>query len=181
MDDLDLLKKVINVFDQQKVPYFLDGGTLLGVVRQGSLITGDNDLDIGVTISEYSIQFQDLLTAMKTAGFEPRKNFPQHLASFNIRPKRTSYDHFDIWKFMRYEDRYYWHRGWRGWFDFPLECLDTLTTITVHGYTFSIPSQPEKYLGHLYGKRWREPIQMKKPQGYPNYHTCPPPPTHRRG
>lgn len=43
---LKLLDKFIDVCEKNNLNYFLDGGTLLGVVRDGKLIDWDDDVDI---------------------------------------------------------------------------------------------------------------------------------------
>jgi len=50
---LELLKQVIEVFENHKITYWLDGGTLLGAVRDGKFIDWDNDIDLGSWDMDY--------------------------------------------------------------------------------------------------------------------------------
>lgn len=43
-----MMRDVHNVFEKYKIPYFADGGTLLGAIRHKGLIPWDDDLDIGI-------------------------------------------------------------------------------------------------------------------------------------
>ncbi|MGI6393704.1 MAG: LicD family protein [bacterium] len=46
------LKFIIEQFEKHEINYWVDSGTLLGLVRDGKLIEGDNDIDVGVWESE---------------------------------------------------------------------------------------------------------------------------------
>ncbi len=46
--DTNQLSDVIKKIGKIKVDYWVDSGTLLGLVREGCLLDGDNDIDIGV-------------------------------------------------------------------------------------------------------------------------------------
>jgi len=45
---LKMLKDVTDLLDQHSIPYWLEGGTLLGVIRENRLLPWDNDLDISI-------------------------------------------------------------------------------------------------------------------------------------
>jgi len=43
---------LIDKFEKFDIKYWCDSGTLLGLIRDGVLIDGDNDIDIGITFKE---------------------------------------------------------------------------------------------------------------------------------
>lgn len=45
---MQLLGLVSKYFKEANIPYFIDGGTLLGALREGEMIHHDDDVDIGV-------------------------------------------------------------------------------------------------------------------------------------
>ena len=63
MKKLYILKEVVAVCDRHKIPYWLDGGTLLGAARHGGFIPWDDDVDI-------SMRKEDLERFLKIAPSE---------------------------------------------------------------------------------------------------------------
>jgi len=65
------LMALLDVPDKHKVPYWLDFGTLLGVVREGDVIKGDHDADISITTLDGERMFnkQGLREDLQAKGY----------------------------------------------------------------------------------------------------------------
>ncbi len=50
---LQVLQDVIRVLDELNVPYYMQGGTMLGAIRHGGFIPWDDDVDLGVPRPQY--------------------------------------------------------------------------------------------------------------------------------
>lgn len=53
MKMVEILDVVVGIFDRNGIPYWLDGGTMLGAVRHGGFIPWDDDIDIDVPARFY--------------------------------------------------------------------------------------------------------------------------------
>ena len=60
---LRILKDISDLLELEKIQYWLDGGTLLGVVRDNKLIDGDIDIDIGILIEDVEVLHLCLLNS----------------------------------------------------------------------------------------------------------------------
>ena len=43
---------VIDFFEEEKIEYYLEGGTLLGIVRDGDLLPWDHDIDLSISLKD---------------------------------------------------------------------------------------------------------------------------------
>jgi len=163
---LKRLQKVLNALEKHKIPYWLDGGILLGIYRDKKLIEGDSDLDIGIYVDTIKNpkKKKQLINLLKDLNWsllldqESRLKFKHN----------TSNTGFDFWIFNK-ANEFYWHRAWGVCFYFKLECLNTLTKFKCNDFNYFIPSNPETYLADLYGEQWRIPNpNFKKPEDYKN-------------
>jgi cytidyltransferase-like protein len=132
-----LLQKVVDIMNENNIPYYLDCGTLLGSVRDNEIMEKDTDLDIAIHLSYWdklkNINFNNYgLTITRTYNFFPNK------PGSNMISVKTNYH--DI-----YCDIYAQPA-------FPL-----LTTKILNGIEYTIPINPELFLEVLFDKSWRIP------------------------
>jgi len=131
-----LLQKVVNILNENDIPYYLDCGTLLGCIRENGLMKRDDDLDITIHLSLWNklnaIDFNkyDLIRTRTLTGY-PEKN------DGNMISLKT--------KFSKFYCDIYTNPA------FPL-----LDNIVLNGNNYSIPINSDLYLTQLYGN-WRVP------------------------
>jgi len=67
---LDMIKILLyfltDTLDKHNVKYFIDGGTLLGSVRESDIIQHDDDADIGILYDDYYGKLENILTEIST-------------------------------------------------------------------------------------------------------------------
>ena len=50
---LHVLREVTRVLEELNIPYFMQGGTMLGAIRHGGFIPWDDDVDLGIPRADY--------------------------------------------------------------------------------------------------------------------------------
>lgn len=152
---LETLRRVTGVLDHLNINYMTYDGTLLGIIRQGGFIPGDNDLDLCIPRSDFS---PDLFEAMAAAGLQPvwRTSFDGVLANC-----RFSYGDMPI-------DLSGWSPepgllvrqfGFRNGFLVAKSPACERVKTSFLGQDIWIPKSPEETLTALYGPDWRLPVQ----------------------
>lgn len=51
--DLDIVKEVVKICDENSLKYYMLGGTMLGAIRHGGYIPWDDDIDLGMPRKDY--------------------------------------------------------------------------------------------------------------------------------
>lgn len=50
---LQVLREVVRILDELEIPYYMQGGTMLGAVRHEGIIPWDDDVDLGIPRADY--------------------------------------------------------------------------------------------------------------------------------
>lgn len=168
-----MLHQVGRILDEEGIPYVLEAGTLLGVVREQRLLPWDTDLDLTVTADH-----ADALLAARwrfwAAGFRTRiRRFPRDMGPFargmprvlKIQTRRwlvrKGHSLMDIFVKYRVEDTYQWVVADRDPVlkRCPARFYDQRSRVGFDGAEFSIPEDAEGYLAYHYGSDWRTPVR----------------------
>ena len=170
---VNLLEEVVSKLKECGCIYWLDGGTLLGAVRDKKLIPWDHDLDVGIKYESDDVLDKLILQLRKkyyirALPFSSEKNI-WRLGKYRIikvYPRKNLFFYtklcLDIFIFYREvlsttnqlvykysvfnKNAYYDHN-----------LLDELSNISFYGRNYSIPSKTNDYLETKYGKDWKVP------------------------
>ncbi|MCK4694510.1 MAG: LicD family protein [Candidatus Cloacimonetes bacterium] len=158
-----IILDAIDILEKNNIPYWLDEGTLLGIIRDGDLLPWDHDADFGVP-GEYAekilkIQHKFFPKFFVKTNRTKNKWLPGRIRSVKLKTpfERIVRINFHIDLFFKYKinDRYHWIimnalKHSKGKF------FDKLDTITWEGRKVKIPSHVEEYLELNYGD-WKTP------------------------
>jgi hypothetical protein len=135
-------------------------GTLLGCVREGSLLRHDTDIDIGILGHEYGIK-DKLIAAMRKRGYD---------LTFD-RPFKLRFTHPRSITWVDIDFVFPWNGRMITFFEgkkeveathFPLNAFDNFREIVfLSDLAVLIPDPPEPVLTTIYGD-WRTPIRKYK-------------------
>lgn len=140
-------------------PLFIMYGTLLGLVREGDFIKGDDDFDAGyislkTDSASVKAETMDLVVSLVLAGFNC--SFNRNGRLFRLRLIDDKPDvHLDV-RPVWYEEGHVWaHKQAR----LPLSIDDFLPVETreLRGVAVDIPRHAEAFLESYYGPGWKQP------------------------
>lgn len=161
------IRRIDKALHDKNVEFFIDGGTLLGMVRERHLIKHDRDMDYGIYFSK-SFTLEDLDKAMKSAGFKKIKAFV-----FRDKPYEITYGngvtHVDFFIHDEVNEEsllYVFYRDIAA--DYPgdqfysvLEmhrpAIKGLRRVNIDGLRVNIPVNYKEYLAGAYTEKWRIP------------------------
>ena len=160
-----MLLKTIDILNEKGFKYWLEAGTLLGILRDGDLIPWDYDADLGIPaesadeimklrldfLPNYLIKRRrvqtpwlpgDMRVIKVKTPWEKIRQINFHVDLFCVYPVKNKYRWVDS-NALKHVDRKYY---------------DTLSTIEWEGRTINIPNHAEEYLSLRYGN-WQIPNQ----------------------
>lgn len=125
---------------------FLVSGTLLGCVREGTILGHDSDIDVGVLPH---ISMKQLRNALSSSCFKFQEVFSENTL-YLAHPNGV---HIDVFRHYEHQGKLY-HGGIKcQWWNTPF----TLKATEFLGEQHLIPADPDTYLTENYGD-WRIPI-----------------------
>jgi len=165
---LEMLQKVTDLLEEHKITYWLESGTLLGIIRENRLLPWDNDLDLSIKEEDVdkllSIRYKFWLQGYKTHVSLHKKNdtpfIKKNTRIIKIFNSLVGSIFIDIFVKTKYNDKYYWAVGIKNYTKkcAPAYFYENLSTVEFHGKKYSIPAEYEKYLNYRYGD-WKLPLK----------------------
>lgn len=157
------LKEIVDMFNKNDITYYLDYGTLLGIVRDGKLIEWDDDLDFKISNSDV-IRVQEIMEQYSESfytkhGLTIEKNIYEksdrkiNNMCFTIIKDAQSVD-IDFFVMYYKEDTVH-----QGDYIFPRHFFESKEMIQWNGISVSVPNDVAGYLTHVYGD-WKVPKQF---------------------
>lgn len=166
-----MLPDVCKILDDNDIPYIVDNGTLLGIVRENRLLPWDNDMDIAVN-QEYLDKLIKIRHKFWLAGYRTRirrakldmLHFPKgSVRIMKIQARWFIFKRFsllDIFIKKKVDDKCYWTMGIKNpvLLSAPAYFYNNVIRYEFDGYSYPIPKDYDAYLTHRYGD-WRTPVK----------------------
>lgn len=177
-DNLDLLEFITSNLSRINVLYWLDFGGLLGVVREGDIIDGDDDLDICATLTDHEkvVSYFAQINNDQYCEYYVEKNTKHRVCGdfggdalllYQIRPKNT--DNKALLDLFFFEDdgagrlKSMW--TWKD--DTFIDTIFPLQQVYVEkwGFSVNIPNEAGTRLVEKYGSDYMTPTSQKNTWG----------------
>ncbi|MFJ7838524.1 LicD family protein [Lysinibacillus sphaericus] len=151
----NLLKELIKHLNKGNVDYFIDYGTLLGIVRDGKLIEWDEDIDFKVRDTSKDNLLELLNTFIGkypsiTLKKDQSSGIRLCIACTNINPFTIDFEVLKEKDECYFTDEYI----------FPYEFFIASSLYRWNEIEVKVPKLYEKYLVYIYGDDWRVPKKL---------------------
>ena len=170
---LKMLHKITTIMEKHSIPYWLEGGTLLGIVRENRLLPWDNDMDISIFYKDKKkLFFTSILFFLAGYRVSYRKYNadigPFKKGEFRMIKVRNFVGFLgkgkillDIFIKKKVENNYYWVVGVKSVVlkSSPAIYLEKQTQIEFNEKKYLVPSDYKGYLTHRY-KDWQTPVKV---------------------
>jgi len=171
---VDLMFSVSRILTELNVEYWIEGGTLLGAVRDGKLIPWDHDLDFGMKFTS-NPEMKKIIHQLKKKYYVSIRHFTDkegiwQLGEFRVlkispRHRKIFKDDLCLDLFVYYrgelpgtdEEDVYMYGVWGHNAYHETEHFDTIEEMEFYGGIVPVPANVEKFLETKYGADWRIP------------------------
>ena len=155
---------IVDILNQFKISFFLEGGVLLGAIRDKNFIKWDWDVEIALFSEDFDKKFDEILAELKNEGFEILNyNNSFHHLKINIfkedNPKISTFSLFG-WSYNNFNKCYI-----RKDIKIPKNFLTNMKKINFLDREVLVPTPPEDYLEYKYGN-WRKPLRSSDKSEY---------------
>ena len=170
---INTLFDVKNILNHQLIDYWIEGGTLLGAIRDKKLIPWDHDIDMGI-INNSDKQIEDLIKRLKKDFYVSVKGFDKNENIWNlgkyrvlkVYPKKKIFfkDKLCLDIFIYYlgnipniKEKVYKYVVWGKNGFHKRKFFDQTEQIKFYNDTINIPSNSTDFLEIKYGSDWKIP------------------------
>lgn len=164
---LKTITEMGKVLEEAGCNYFVDFGTLLGIVREGQLISHDLDMDIGVILDQEQ-KMENIRELLETNGFI-RTEYFTYLDKIVEESYVKNKVKIDIFYYELEDEQMYCYFSFRDEstvyqndFEYTASKLyfsrvTEVEHLSTETFAVVIPKNSEKVLEEKYGKNWRVP------------------------
>lgn len=140
------------------IPYFVGGGTLLGIVRDGSLIPWDWDLEVDFRAENLYPLAGRVLADLRRAGFSVLR-YDSSMLNLKLKLEKSG----AIYELLGWQrlGSFRYRRSYR----LPARVFERASSVRIDGNDFSTFGDPETYLRYQYGD-WTTPIRTSDKSVY---------------
>lgn len=135
------LKDIINIFNDCNIFYWLQGKTLLGMVRDNKLIENDNDEDIGTMCENIEKVCNEIIPRLKNIGFQVIRATENNSMVSVMR----NFRYIDICFFVKKNNKI----GYENKF-FPQNFYDSFTELNIDNFTYNVPLKNKEIINYSY-------------------------------
>lgn len=152
---MEFLAQLSHCLTRAQISHWVTYGSLLGLIRQNSLLAWDNDIDIALAPG---VSFEAVHGALQEAGLRPQmvKRRDNRVVLAKVCKDGIRADLF----LLESQNGTLVDFGGRG--DFVLTLSHPAMAVVDRSFgkrTFPVPAEAEAYLAHLYGPQWRVPAR----------------------
>jgi len=170
---VDFLYQINDVLKTSNLPYWIEGGTLLGAVRDKKLIPWDHDLDMGI-INTSDEEIGSIIKKLKQKFYVSVKPF-NNKGTWELGKYRVLKIFPKKWIFFKHElccDLFVYYKGehegeevfkyvvWGKNAIHKKEFFNSTGDIEFYNKKIKVPNNPESFLEVKYGKDWNIPKEQ---------------------